>query len=144
MAEYYPGAIEKAIAEITNKLKVEMASRGTRGATILYNKTQKVLSGSRGGRIYRVPGTAQYYTASAPGEPPGVRTGAFRSSFHPETESDGTSVRMKAKSGYSVNGYNLGHLLEDGTSKMAERPYKDKVIEQAKGELKELFSRPYF
>lgn len=144
MAEYYPGAIEKAIAEITNKLKVEMASRGTRGATILYNKTQKVLSGSRGGRIYRIPHEAKYYVASAPGEPPANRMGTFRSSFHPDVESDGNSVRMMAKSSYSVNGYNLGHLLEDGTRKMAARPYKDKVIEQSKGELKELFSRPYF
>lgn len=121
-----------------------MESRSTRGATILYNKTQRVLSGSREGRIYRVPGTSRYYTASAPGEPPAVRTGIFRSSFYPDVETDGNALRMMAKSKYFVNVYNLGQLLEEGTQNMEARPYKDKVVEQAKGELKELFSHPYF
>lgn len=43
-------------------------------------QTVKNLTGARHGRRYRVPGTGVYYTASAPGEFPAVRTGALRGS----------------------------------------------------------------
>ena len=48
-------------------------------------------------------------------------------------------VQAMAKSTYTVNGYVLGNLLEDGTSKMAPRPMHDKVIEESKSEVSEIF-----
>lgn len=40
--------------------------------------------------------------------------------------------------------YTLGEILEDGTSKMAPRPYQDKILEKAKGPILKIYNQPYF
>ena len=40
--------------------------------------------------------------------------------------------------------YTLGELLEDGTSRMAPRPYQDKILEKAKDPILRIYSDPYF
>ena len=94
----------------------------------------------------------KYYTASAPGEPPAVRTGAFRMSWKRRTYVDGRSgndrmIHGVAESDLKVgkNGeYLLGELLENGTSKMAPRPYKQKVIDMAYPKVLRIYKEPYF
>lgn len=163
-----PENLSSTIATIIDQ-KVEQAgleaeSRAYRVANELTNATAKVLSGQRSGRRYVVPGTGRvtynkknhtakithrYYTASAPGEPPAVRTGLFRASWKRRTYVDGRNgndrtIHGVAESDLKVGKYLLGELLENGTSKMAPRPYKQKVIDMAKPKVLKIYREPYF
>ena len=142
--------IENVCKEISLKISIGMRSRGYRAANELRNASQLVLRGQRSGRRYRVPGTRKHYTASAPGEPPAVRTGAFRASWQPKQRVDvGTNNQVSVKSYIESrqrtdNGkYNLGSMLESGNGKMAPRPYKEKVQEEAKPKIIEIYKAPY-
>ena len=142
--------IENVCKEISLKISIGMRSRGYRAANELRNASQLVLRGQRSGRRYRVPGTRRHYTASAPGEPPAVRTGAFRASWQPKQKVNfGTNNQVSVKSYIESrqrtdNGkYNLGSMLENGNGKMAPRPYKEKVQEEAKPKIIEIYKAPY-
>ena len=150
---------------ISNSIKNQMVSRGYRSANELRNASQLVLRGQGGGRTYIVPGTGRMsynkrnhtakityrrYVASAPGQPPAVRTGAFRASWQPKSHVEGNSP-----SGFSVvsqiestqrtdNGkYLLGELLEDGTSKMAPRPHHERIQNKAMPKIMRIYNEPY-
>lgn len=110
--------------------------------------------GRKGKKIYRrEAGTASItyrkYTASAPGEPPANRTGVFRMSFKRKIVVDnqtenGFTAHGITESGYKVkDGKLLGNILEYGTSKMAPRPYKQKVIEKTLPKAQKIYSEPY-
>lgn len=164
--------IESAVREIADKITHGMRSRGYRASNELRNASQLVLRGQRSGRRYNVPGTGRMryykrnskdgkhkagtatityrkYTASAPGEPPAVRTGAFRASWQPETHitgsGDGMSVQSSIVSDIRTdNGkYLLGEILEEGTGKMAPRPYAEKIQEKAMKNILNIYKEPY-
>lgn len=139
------GPLDAELREIAEKIQHQMESRSVRASYELYNSSQLVLRGQRHGRVYRVPGTKRYYTASAPGEPPAVRTGAFRMSWQPKSQRVFGVYFSRIESDYRVgNGrYNLGDLLEDGTSRMAPRPYSDKIVQRAEKEINAIYSEPY-
>lgn len=88
-----------------------------------------------------------YYTASAPGEPPANRTGAFRASFHAKAWSDrenGTEVYYSAaESRLKAGKYLLGELLESETPHMAPRPYKQRTIDRAMPEVVRIYRQRY-
>lgn len=135
------------IEEITEEIQHQMERRAYLGSNELRNAELLVLRGQRGGRRYRVPGTKKYYSASAPGEPPAVRTGAFRMSWQPNTYAGFGSFISRIESDLTVGTkrqYNLGELLENGTSKMAPRPYEDKILEKAENPIVRIYSEPYF
>ena len=157
--------VESVVKEANEKITHGMKSRAYRAANELRNASQEVLRGQRSGRRYIVHGTGSMkynkrkktakityktYTASAPGEPPAVRTGAFRASWQAKTESTGSgdnlSVKAKIESAARTdNGrYLLGAILEDGTSRMAPRPYKERIQEKALPKVKKIYSEPYF
>lgn len=139
-------SISGATAEIINRIKAQMVPRGFQAAQQLYNSTQIILSGSRSGRVYGISNTGRHYTASAPGQPPAVRTGMLRASFRPTVSVEnngGFTIHSQAKSGLSVGGYVLGSLLDEGTERMAARPFKEKVKERAVPEINKIFSAPY-
>lgn len=125
----------------------EVAHRTYRAANELRNAELYVLRGSRGGRTYKIPHTGATYTASASGQPPAVRTGAFRLSWgtHVHVEQGGSVYKAVAsiESAETVNGYILGELLEKGTSKMAPRPYKEKIKQKALPKIQQIYSAPY-
>lgn len=141
--------IEETVRRALNDVKNEVNSRTYRAANELRNAELKVLRGSRGGRKYRMPNTKRaHYTASAPGQPPAVRTGAFRASWNTNVHiEEGWSSSYKAvasiESGERAGGYLLGELLENGTSRMAARPYKQKIIEKALPKIRQIYSAPY-
>ena len=143
--------IEVAVEKINGKITQGMQSRGYRAANELRNASQLVLRGSRGGRSYLIPGTRRRYTASAPGEPPAVRTGTFRASWQPKTEisGGGSSLSVKAMIESSVTTDNgafvLGQMLEDGTpgGKIAPRPYQEKILDKALPKIKSIYEEPY-
>lgn len=157
--------VESVVREVNEKITSGMKSRATRAANELRNASQEVLRGQRSGRRYIVPGTGSVkyykrkkiakityktYTASAPGEPPAVRTGNFRLKWQSKTESTGSgdNLSVKAEIENAVrtdNGkYVLGSILEDGTSKMAPRPYKERIQEKALPKVKKIYREPYF
>lgn len=158
----------KAILEewknISNSIRHQMVSRAYRGSNELRNASQLVLRGQRSGRRYIVPGTGRMkynkrnhtakitykmYTASAPGEPPAVRTGAFRMSWMPEVYVDHTGenytvISRVASTQRTDNGkYLLGEILEDGTGRMAPRPHHEKIQKKALPKILKIYNEPY-
>lgn len=135
----------EVIDHVTDSIKHEMERRSYLAANELRNASQLVLRGQRSGRRYRVPGTKRHYTASAPGEPPAVRTGAFRLSWQPTARVVFGSYISRIESDLRTdNGrYTLGEILEDGTSRMAPRPYQDAILEKAKKPILRIYDEPY-
>lgn len=168
----YSHNIHQEWDKISESIKHQMVSRSYRAANQLRNASQLVLRGQRSGRQYIVPGTGRMryykrdskdgkhkagtasityrrYTASAPGEPPAVRTGAFRMSWMPKTYvraagglyAVGSSVESTQR---TDNGkYLLGEILEDGTGKMAPRPHHQEIQKKALPSIMSIYSEPY-
>lgn len=86
-----------------------------------------------------------YYTASAPGEPPAVRTGVFRLSWQPTARKVyGSYISRIESDARTDNGrHNLGEILENGTSRMAPRPYEDRILEKAEPKIVKIYAEPY-
>lgn len=152
------------LAEVTRgcaeRIRMQLPSRAYRGANELRNASQLVLRGQRSGRRYPVPGTERMrynkrkktatitvtkYSASAPGEPPAVRTGAFRASWRPIAKSVGDVFLSRIESDARTNNGRdtLGEILERGTSKMAPRPHHDRIIEKAMPAIQKIYREPY-
>lgn len=134
--------LTESVDEIRKSIKHQMESRAYRVANEIRNSALDVLRGKRSGRRYRVPGTKAYYTASAPGEPPAVRTGAFRLSWQPEALiEDG-----KYTSSIKTNQNQLADWLENGTpgGQMAPRPYHDRILADVEPKSVRIYSEPYF
>ena len=126
------------------KINRKVVSRGVRAVNAIRNAELEVLKGQRGGRIYRKPHTKRAtYTASAPGEPPARRTGNLRMHWNGQVKSEGSSgggvsIIAELESQESYAGY-----LENGTSKMAARPFVEKIKEKAAPEIQRIYSEPY-
>lgn len=166
--------IKAACDRAVQKITIGMRSRGMRAANELRNASQLVLRGQRSGRQYIVPGTGRMhyykrgsrdgkhaahtaeityrrYTASAPGEPPAVRTGTFRASWQPKQRVDlggnnevAVTSYIESKAKTDNGGYNLASILENGTSRMAPRPYKEKIQQKALPKVVKIYREPYF
>ena len=138
--------LQVAADEAVARIKQEMESRSYKVANELRNASLEVLRGQRHGRIYTVPGTRRKYTASAPGEPPANRTGAFRLSWQPSAHVVFGSYISRIETNLRTDDgkYTLGDLLEEGTERMAARPYKDLILEKAEPEIERIYSEPYF
>jgi len=100
------------------------------------NVTLETLSGSRSGRVYRIPGTKKTYQASAPGEAPAQQLGDLRKSVTGGLEKEGRRII-----GYVGTGLPKGPMLEYGTSKMAARPWLRISFEKSMETVKSIFSR---
>ncbi len=139
--------IGKMIATTLKGVQKEVSQRAYRASNELRNAELYVLRGQRSGKKYRVPGTRRKYTASAPGESPAVRTGVFRLSWgtHVHVEKNGTHFRAVSaiESKERAGGRLLGEMLENGTSRIAPRPYKQKVIDRALPKIKAIYQKPY-
>lgn len=139
------GTIEAAVQRIVNSIKTQMESRTVRASNELKNSELNVIQGQGSGRVYRVPSTGGYYQASAPGEVPAVRTGAFRNSWQAKAEGSGDVFHAKIESNLHVNGYLLGEILENGTpgGKIAPRPHHQKILDDAEPKITRIYSEPY-
>lgn len=139
--------IGKTIQTTLKAVEKEVAQRTYRASNELRNAELEVLRGQRSGRVYKIPHTSKTYTASAPGQPPAVRTGAFRLSWGTHVHVEKVGVHFKAvaaiESKERAGGRLLGEMLENGTSKMAPRPYKQKIIDKALPKIKQIYSKPY-
>lgn len=138
--------IQVICQQITAQIKHEMEGRAFVAANELRNAELQVLRGQRNGRIYTVPGTKSKYQASAPGEPPAVRTGIFRLSWQPSAHVVFGTYISRISSDIQVGTkrrYTLGDLLENGTRKMAPRPHQDKILKMAEPEIVKIYARNY-
>ena len=139
--------IGKTVATTLKGLQKEVSQRTYRASNELRNASLYVLRGKRSGRIYKMPNTRAKYRASAPGEPPAVRTGIFRLSWgtHVHVEKKGVHFRAVAaiESRERAGGRLLGEMLENGTGKIKPRPYKQKVIDRAMPKITAIYKKPY-
>lgn len=126
-----------------NQVTQEAKSRGYRAANALRSVSLEVLRGERSGKIYRKPFTKKAtYQASAPGEPPAVRSGTLRRSWQPraQSEKEGGSVTVHPAIWTDVK---YAPILQEGSPKMEPRPFEEPIIEKAKPEIEAIFGQPY-
>ncbi len=129
--------VEARIKEIEANVRRQLPSRAFRAANELRNASLEVLAGSRSGRTYRSP-LGGSYTASAPGEPPAVRTGALRSLWRPTASGvGGINPAIETDVPYA--------WLDEGSpgGMIKPRPYVKKVVEMAMPEIDAIYSEPY-
>ena len=136
------GRLKIAVDDTVKKVNREAASRGMRAVNAIRNAELEVLRGKRSGRVYRKPHTKSHYTASAPGEPPARRTGNLRLNWNGtvESSSTGSGLRVTAilesQERYST-------YLENGTRRMAPRPFKQPISEKAMPEIERIYHEKY-
>lgn len=135
-------AVQAKVGEMTADINRQIVSRATRAVNELRNAELEVLKGQRSGKRYRKYPYRSTYQASAPGEPPARRTGNLRLHWNGtvETSPHGNGVEVKAvlesQEKYAV-------YLEEGTKKMAARPFHDRIVEKARPNIEKIYSEPY-
>ena len=115
-------SIEIIVQAELDKIKAQLPERTARVSSALRNSVFNVMTG--GG-------------VSAPGQPPGVRTGNYRNSFVSSTN-NGMSFTAKVTSDCLY-----GPFLEDGTSKMAARPHCERIAQDALPQAIAIYSEQY-
>jgi hypothetical protein len=136
------GRLKIAVDDTVKKVNREAASRGVRAVNAIRNAELEVLRGKRSGRVYRKPHTKSHYTASAPGEPPARRTGNLRLNWNGTVESSGTGSGLRVTAVLeSQERYST--YLENGTRRMAPRPFKQPISEKAMPEIERIYHEKY-
>ena len=130
---------EERIDEAIKKIADHAEERMLRAVNEVRNATIETLSGSRSGRVYRVPGTRQTYIASSPGQAPAVQLGDLRKSVKGGIEKEGKDVI-----GFVGSELPKASMLEMGTSKMLPRPWLRPSFEKSSDKIKEIFTKVWF
>lgn len=134
---------QQAVDNETKKIKHEMKRRSLLASNALRSEALETLSQPGSGRRYRSKATRAYHTASAAGQPPAPDTGSFRDNWRATSVQMGNRYVSRIESSETVNGYLLGQLLENGTSKMAPRPYAEKIKRRATPKIIQIYSAPF-
>ena len=128
--------------EVMQSMNKQARSRARRATNALRNSALDVLGGTGHGRTYRLPSSKGTYVASAPGETPAVRLGDLRRKWRQYSlakgTADGVQITARIKSDMPYSDY-----LDEGTSKMAARPYKQKIIDDAKPKIIRIYGKHY-
>lgn len=136
------GRLKIAVDDTVKKVNQEAASRCMRAVNAIRNAELEVLRGKRSGRVYRKPHTKSNYTASAPGEPPARRTGNLRLNWNGTVESSSTGSGLRVTAVLeSQERYST--YLENGTRRMAPRPFKQPISEKAMPEIERIYHEKY-
>lgn len=147
--------LQDVTRELFNEVKVGLQRRTVSMSNELRNSALRVLRGQRTGRRYNVPFTGRMkynrktktatityrkYTASAPGEPPAVRTGALRLSWRMtpnQNKGDGHfNPAIETNIPYA-------QALEAGTKRMEPRPYRARIIADAYPAVVRIMRKPF-
>ena len=125
-------------SQVLNQVNAELPARAASASQSLRNASLEILRGQRGGRTYRKPGGG-VYTASAPGEPPAVRSGRLRGSWRP-VQFGASHQNPDIESNVPYTGY-----MENGTpgGMIAPRPFAEKIVEKARPEVEAIYSMPF-
>lgn len=157
MSDEIREAVEKNVKSINRQIK----SRAVRVENALRNAELEVLQGKRSGRVYKKPGTygksrsqatrklvreygnklkgGQLYRASAPGEAPAKMNGDLRKRWHKDTDILGENKVVA----YIQSDMPYSSYLENGTGKIAPRPFVEKIKEKAKPEIERIMNDNY-
>lgn len=138
-----PEAVKEEVKKTVKSINQQVKSRGIRVKNALRNAELEVLKGKRSGRKYRKPLSKRMYTASAPGEPPARRTGALRLNWTGGVENQTTSGNTVKVTAYIESNTPYAGYLENGTSKIAPRPYVDRIKEKAQPEIERIVNEDY-
>lgn len=103
-----------------NNIRHALADHGPEVTKALERVTS---TGPRSGRLYSYRG--RKYRASAPGEPPAKRSGRLSKSF----KSVSRSFELVIGNTAFERGFPYPKALEEGTSRMAKRPYFIRTID---------------
>ena len=136
-------AIRATVKDQVANINRKVVSRGVRAVNAIRNAELEVLKGQRSGRVYRKPFSRATYTASAPGESPARRTGNLRMHWNGQVNSKSSSsggvaivAELESQESYAAH-------LENGTSRMAPRPFVEKIKQEATPEIQKIYSEPY-
>lgn len=138
----YGSSLKIAVDKVVESVDRQAVSRGTRAVNAIRNAELDVLKGQRSGKVYRKPHSKANYTASAPGEAPARRTGALRLNWHGEVKSNSSGSGVQVVAALESEQRYAGYL-ENGTSHMAPRPYKQRITEKALPEIMKIYREPY-
>lgn len=136
-------AIRATVKDQVTNINRKVVSRGVRAVNAIRNAELEVLKGQRSGRVYRKPHSKATYTASAPGEPPARRTGNLRMHWNGQVKSESSSSGGVAIIAELESQEPYAGILENGTSKMAARPFAEKIKEKAMPEIQRIYGEPY-
>lgn len=114
-------ALRQAVRQEKELVKNQVSVRLPRSAIALLNAERDILNGN--------------VSPSPPGSPPGRRRGHLRGAWTMSSQGGGYAMAVRIKSGADYAGY-----LEDGTKKMAARPFVDKIQKAALPEIMAIFS----
>ncbi len=129
--------ISSIINSAVESVNAQLPARAAAAGNCLRNAALDVLRGQRSGRVYKTPAGGRY-TASAPGEPPAVRTGTLRTSWRPvRSGPNGINPAIETNVPYA--------WLDEGSphGMIAPRPYSQKIIEKAAPEVFAIYGAPY-
>ncbi len=115
------GALTEAVEQEKRNIINQANARLPRAANALMNAERDVLSGNS--------------SPSPPGTPPGSRTGNLARNWTPACQGGGAFMLVRITSWMYYAGY-----LEDGTRKMAARPFVEKIQQVALPEVASIFS----
>ncbi len=136
-------AIRATVKDQVTNINRKVVSRGVRAVNAIRNAELEVLKGQRSGRVYRKPHSKATYTASAPGEPPARRTGNLRMHWNGQVKSENSSGGGVAIIAELESQEPYAGILENGSSKMAARPFTEKIKEKAMREIQRVYGEPY-
>lgn len=133
--------------QVLATVEQQARSRTVRAANVMKKYSNKVLSNSpqRTGKVYRKPfAKTGTYIASAPGEPPAMRpgSGTLRKSWEPLPTAEMAPGGKVYTPGIHTD-VKYAPMLQDGTKKMAARPFEDKIKQEAWPEVEQIYSQPY-
>lgn len=136
-------AIRATVKDQVMNINRKVVSRGVLAVNAIRNAELEVLKGQRSGKVYRKPFSKATYTASAPGEPPARRTGNLRMHWNGQVKSENSSGGGVAIIAELESQEPYAGILENGSSKMAARPFTEKIKEKAMPEIQRIYSEPY-
>lgn len=126
--------LKNMIPQITKMLPQKFDQALLKSAITINNEVKKTLTGARHGKRYKVAGTRQFYTASAPDEPPAVRLGHLRNSYQYKVKGSGFEARA-----YVGSPLDYAHYLEYGTAHMRPRRHLSVAFKKAKPQVMTFF-----
>lgn len=127
-------ALEIELKGVMEQVNSEAKGKAFMTLNAMYNSAQKVLSGQRSGRRYRVPHSRRMYTASAQGEAPANRTGNLRRNWSKSVigvnTADGVKITHRLTSDMKY-----ASILEERKN----RPFTDRIIDGALSEVEMIY-----
>lgn len=115
-----PAAIRKEVEGLVRDVNHKVMGKAVSVSNALRNSEIEVLTNP---------------SPSSPGNPPGIRSGNLRRNWNYGVESRGGLVIAFGESKSEYAGY-----LQDGTSRMAARPFVDAILEDVEPEVDRIFA----